>query len=98
EPGAVVDDARLRGVEDRVVALFDRVAAARGVPAPGREVVLGAVAPDLGVRLYALASRVPMGQADRYAVLAAPTLSSRLDALSEAVDTVAAMVEFQLSR
>jgi uncharacterized protein len=47
--------------------------------------------------LYTLASRVPMGQADRYAVLSAPTLAARVDALSEAVDTVTAMVEFQLS-
>ena len=47
--------------------------------------------------LYALASRVPMGQADRYAVLSAPSLPARVAALSEAVDTVTAMVEFQLS-
>ena len=38
-----------------------------------------------------------MGQADRYAVLAAPTAAERVAALSEAVDTVIAMVEFQLS-
>jgi hypothetical protein len=38
-----------------------------------------------------------MGQADRYAVLAAPSVSARLAALSDAVDTVTAMVEFQLS-
>jgi uncharacterized protein len=47
--------------------------------------------------LYTLASRLPMGQADRYAVLAAPTVAARVGALSEAVDTVTAMVEFQLS-
>ena len=34
---------------------------------------------------------------DRYSVLSAPTSTGRLDALSEAVDTVTAMVEFQLS-
>ena len=38
-----------------------------------------------------------MGQADRYAVLAAPTAAARLEALSDAVETVTAMVEFQLS-
>jgi hypothetical protein len=48
-------------------------------------------------RLYGLAARVPMGQADKYAVLSAPSASARLSALSEAVDTVTAMVEFQLS-
>jgi hypothetical protein len=38
-----------------------------------------------------------MGQADRYAVLAAPSAGERLNALSDAVETVAAMVEFQLA-
>ena len=41
--------------------------------------------------------RVPLGQADRHAVLAAPTLSERVDVLIDAIETVAAMVEFQLS-
>ena len=50
-----------------------------------------------GERLFALASRLPIGAADRYAVLSAPSAADRLAALSEAVDTVAAMVEFQLS-
>ena len=49
------------------------------------------------MRLYALASRVPIGAADRYAVLAAPSAAERLAALSEAVDSVAAVIEFQLS-
>jgi hypothetical protein len=38
-----------------------------------------------------------MGQADRYAVLAAPTLAARVDALTDAIETVTAMVDFQLS-
>src|SRR5271157_2008546 len=40
-----------------------------------------AMADGPGERLYALASRVPMGQADRYAVLAAPSAADRLEAL-----------------
>ena len=36
------------------------------------------------------------GTADRYSVLAAPTAADRLAALSEAVDSVAAVIEFQL--
>jgi Lon protease-like protein len=55
------------------------------------------VAEDPARHLYALAARVPLGQADRYAMLAAPTLAARIDVLLDAVDTVAAMVEFQLS-
>ena len=70
--------------------------AAREVNA--RDIVAGAdESGDAAMWLYALASRVPMGQADRYAVLAAPTVAARVAALSDAVDTVTAMVEFQLS-
>jgi Lon protease-like protein len=49
-------------------------------------------------RLYSLACRVPMGEADRYAVLAAPSLSDRLAAVYEAIETVSARVEFDIPR
>jgi Lon protease-like protein len=55
------------------------------------------IADDPSRHIYALASRVPMGQADRYAVLAAPTLAERVDVLTDALETVAAMVEFQIA-
>jgi Lon protease-like protein len=99
EPGEPVTASQLRELEDRVMALFERVAAARDVLLPERAAVLGIEddTVDAGARLYALASRVPMGQADRYSVLAAPSAADRLAALGEAVDTVSAMVEFQLS-
>jgi Lon protease-like protein len=100
EPGDPVTGAQLLDVEDRVVALFERIAEARGAQLPGRDVLLGydeAGADDAAQRLFALASRLPIGTADRYAVLSAPSAADRLAALSEAVDTVAEMVEFQLS-
>jgi uncharacterized protein len=99
ELGWPVSAGQLEELEDRVMALFERIAAARDFPLPEREVVLGTDADivDPGERLYALASRVPIGPADRYSVLAAPTASERLTALSEAVDSVAAVIEFQLS-
>jgi Lon protease-like protein len=98
EPGEPVDVGAVRDVEDRIVALFERIAAARGAEINGRDIVVGADASgDVAMWLYALASRLPMGQADRYAVLAAPSSAARLAALSDAVDTVSAMVEFQLS-
>lgn len=98
EPGDPVTGAQLRDVEDRAMALFERIAEARGVALPGRDVLLGdAGAADPGRRLFALASRIPIGTADRYAVLSAPSAADRLAALREAVDTVAEMVEFQLS-
>src|ERR1700738_3170097 len=47
-----------------------------------------------GKLLYALASRVLMGPAERYAVLSAASAADRLTALLEAVELVAAVVEF----
>lgn len=96
EPGSI-DSAAVFDVEDRIVGLYERIAAARGSQFGGRSAVLGPEESDVVKRLYRLAARVPMGQADKYAVLSAPSASARLAALSEAVDTVTAMVEFQLS-
>lgn len=98
EPGEPVGADAIRDVEDRMIALFERIAGARGAEISARDIVAGAdAAPDAAMWLYALATRLPMGQADRYAVLAAPTVAARLAALREAVETVSALVEFQLS-
>lgn len=99
EPGNPVSDAALREVEDRIYVLLQRVVSARGSRLPEREQVFGGLpVDDVGKRLYSLAARVPIGPADRHAMLAAPSAADRLAALREAVDTVAAMVEFQLSK
>lgn len=79
-----------------MVALLDLIGEARGTPIRSREIVESAGI-DPENRLYALAARLPMGQADRYSLLAAPSEAARVEVLSEAVDTVTAMVEFQLS-
>jgi uncharacterized protein len=99
EPGANVTGADIGAVEDRLMEVFERIASAQGAHLPPRQQLLGEPEPgdDAGKRLYALAARVPMGQADRYSVLAAPSAAARLDALRDAVETVAAMVEFQLA-
>jgi Lon protease-like protein len=98
EPGAAVDVDAIRDIEDRMMALFERIAKARGTEVDPRDIVVGADdSGDAAMWLYALASRVPMGQADRYAVLSAPTVADRVAALRDAVETVTAMVEFQLS-
>jgi uncharacterized protein len=98
EPGDPISDESIEEISDRVMGLFERLAAARGVELPPRDMLFAgvALADTPGEKLYALASRVPMGQADRYAVLAAASPDARLRALSEAIDTVAAMIEFQL--
>jgi Lon protease-like protein len=98
EPGAAVDVEAIRDIEDRMVALFERIAAARGAQVNPRDIVVGAdESGDPAMWLYTLASRVPMGQADRYAVLSAPNVAARVAALWDAVETVTAMVEFQSS-
>ncbi|OBB95650.1 LON peptidase substrate-binding domain-containing protein [Mycobacterium sp. 852002-30065_SCH5024008] len=98
EPGDPVTPAQLLEVENRVMALFERIADARGVALPDRADLLGpATADDPGQRLYALASRIPIGTADRYTVLSAPSATERLAALRESVAAVAEVVEFQLS-
>lgn len=104
ESGDAVGEGQFGELEDRIVALHRRIAVARGSRLlPGRNALLGerkggGRPADPGQRLYSLACCVPMGEADRYAVLSAPSVTDRLAALSEAVDTVAAMVEFQLSK
>jgi len=98
EPGAPVGADAIRDIEDAMIALFERIARARGAEVSGRDIVAGAdAAPDAAMWLYALTTRLPMGQADRYSVLAAPTVAARVTALREAVETVSALVEFQLS-
>ncbi len=103
EPGKPVTGAELRAVEDRVLALFERIAEAQGAELPARDVLLGydeagaPGAPGAAQWLFTLASRIPIGTADRYAVLSAPSAADRLVALNEAVEALAEMVEFQLS-
>lgn len=99
EPGITVTGAEITDVEDRVMGLFERIATARDAQLPPRAELLGEAQPGqgAGARLFALAARIPMGQADRYAVLAAPSAADRLVAVRDAVETVAAMIEFQLA-
>ncbi|MGI9164443.1 MAG: LON peptidase substrate-binding domain-containing protein [Mycobacterium sp.] len=98
DPGPEVGPERIGDVVDVILTLYRRVAdAAGGRIRPDALAVDAATAEDPARHLYALAARVPMGQADRYAVLSAPTLAARVDTLIDAVETVTAMVEFQLS-
>ena len=98
EPGPAVGPEQIGVVVDRILALYERVAQARGLRLrPGTLAVDPETADDPARHLYALAGRVPMGQADRYSVLAASTLAERVAVLTDAVETVMAMVEFQLA-
>ncbi len=98
EPGPPVTAERIGEVVDGILGLFGRIIAARGGRLRSDALAVDAdIADDPSLHIYALAARVPMGQADRYAVLAAPTLAARVDALTDAIETVTAMVDFQLS-
>lgn len=100
DPTKPVTESQLHAVGDRVMVLFERIATARETRLPSRQEVLGdyeSAGLDAGERLFVLASRLPIGSADRYSVLSAPSAADRLAALREAVDSLAAVVEFQLS-
>ena len=98
ETGPPVGPEQIGDVVDRILALYGRVAEAAGGRLRSDALAVDAeTADDPSRHLFALAARIPMGQVDRYAVLAAPTLAARVDALCEAIETVTAMVEFQLS-
>ena len=99
---APASDAAVTEIEDRIWGLFERIALARDARLPQREDLLGSSTVNglpmpAGQRLYDLAARMPMGTADKYTILAAPSAADRLTALAEAVESVTAVVEFQLS-
>jgi Lon protease-like protein len=52
---------------------------------------------DLVKAAYQLAGRAPIGPVDRYRVLAAPTLETRIELLGAAVDDAEAMLRFRLA-
>ena len=101
EPGPPVDHDLIGAVVDGILGLYQRVSAARGIALPpdlldGRNPLVAKAIGDPGRHLWILAARAPIGPADRYAVLAAPTLAERIRVLTEAIESVTAMVEFQL--
>lgn len=99
EPGPAVPAEWLGEVVDRILALYRRIASARRVALSADLLAVDAeTAEDPSRHLWALAARVPMGPADRYAVLAAPTLADRVGVLIDAIENVTAIVEFELSQ
>lgn len=99
EPGPSVSLERIGGVVDAILVLYQRISSARGVMLPASRLAVGAeTADDRSRHIWALAGAVPMGPADRYAVLAAPTLAERVGVLLDAIDSVTAMVDFGLSQ
>ncbi len=52
---------------------------------------------DVAMATYQLAARAPIGPADRYRLLAAPSVAVRLDTFTEVLDDVEAMLRFRLA-
>jgi Lon protease-like protein len=96
EPGHV-GAAEFDDLEDDIWSLLQDIAGARDIRLRDRTEVFDGIPDEPGHRLFELAARVPIGAADKYAVLVAPGPIERLAALREAVETVTAMVRFQLT-
>jgi len=96
EPG-VVSMAAILAVEDDIWSLLETLAGISEVQLPSRADILERLPAEPGKRLYAMAAAVPLGVADKYSVLAAPGPVERLPVLRDAVETVKAMVRFQLA-
>jgi len=85
---------------ERIVAVHNRIRTLNRdvetlgelVPPPDAE-----ISEEPRLAIYHLGSLAPLGAADRYRMLAAPTLTERLDILENALDDVAAMLEFRRS-
>ncbi|WP_296388219.1 LON peptidase substrate-binding domain-containing protein [Williamsia sp.] len=78
-------------VAEDIRALFELVRMAGRTEAQFDDTVYGDVD-----RAYRWAGQVPLGQADRYAILAAPSAQERIGVLAEAVESVTAAIQFQL--
>jgi Lon protease-like protein len=103
-PDTPVDDpAAMRGVVDalatrvaEVQRLAQEVAQASKQRAAAPSVSAPKLGDDLAMATYQLVTRAPIGPADRYRLLSAPSISVRLDTFSEVLDDVQAMLRFRL--
>ncbi len=97
------DDVGAEGLGDRVGALTLRLGQVLALtsqlgPSASPPVVdLGAISAEPPVAIYQLAALSPLGPADRYRLLAAPSPARRLELLAESLDDVEAMLRFRLS-
>ncbi|MCW4353737.1 LON peptidase substrate-binding domain-containing protein [Hoyosella sp. YIM 151337] len=78
-------------------SLLARLAGKQHVPSP-RVPELGGLPEDPALHLYSLADRVPLGDADRYALLAAPGMHARVQVFADALDGLVELAEFGLTK
>ena len=96
--GRATDD-QLRQLTDKITELYitmSRIRELRDDPPPAPPRMFDVLAQP-GDHLYALASWVPMGAADKFAVLAAETADERYRAVADAIDNAREIAEFRLS-
>lgn len=87
-----VDLAPLLGSLERLYDLLDRLTEGNAPPPPSPS----ELPDDPGERLFAIARHVPMGEADRYAVLSTPGPAERLEVLTESVATAIDLASWKL--
>jgi len=87
---------RVRAGLDRVRQLLELAAQVGELVGDVDDVDL-TVSEDALLASYHLAALAPIGPADRYRLLCAPSPSERLDALGEALDDVEAMLRFRMT-
>jgi Lon protease-like protein len=83
------------GLVEQLRTLAAEAAERTGGQKPGNP--LDQLPDDAGQRAYALAARLPLGQADRYALLAAPDPAQRMARLAAALEDLIAAVRFRLT-
>ena len=91
------DIERLSGRVEEVRTLVREVARANNQRVPFRTTPPPKLSDDLARAGYQVAARAPIGPVDRYRLLAAPTLTTRLELLDAALDDVEAMLRFRLA-
>ncbi|NLE81833.1 MAG: ATP-dependent protease, partial [Rhodococcus sp.] len=80
---------------DLLYGLLGKLAAKADTPPPTPPVV-AAFQGTLGSKLFEIAAYVPMGDADKLALLAAPGADERIRALAETIENAIEMVQFRL--
>jgi Lon protease-like protein len=91
------DIERLSGRVEEARSLVREVARVTNTRVPFRTTPPPKLSDDLLRAGYQIAARAPIGPVDRYRLLAAPTLATRLGLLAAALDDVEAMLRFRLA-
>lgn len=99
DEGSAIGDGVIGLLDDRVAELgevYGELARRRGLSAPVFPALVE-LPGDAAAQTYGLASRLPLGPADRLRVLSAPGVGARLEVLADTVEDVLAAARFRLS-